>query len=140
MVAAYLLEQAAAVLKTEASRLDAAESLTSLGVDSLMAMELQKRLELQVGVDVPVSQLLQGVTLRELACTVARKLDGQTTQDDTASETVEGELRVWISSSKRLAGAAYDYGLKGIVCAMRGRKVRRRSRSCGTCERSRRTY
>ncbi len=91
-VEAYLLEQVAAVLKAEASQLEAAESLTSLGVDSLMAMELQKRLEGQAGVDVSVSQLLQGATLRELAASVAEQLAEPTTGEDAGGEIMEGEL------------------------------------------------
>lgn len=94
MAEAYLLEQTAAVLKADTSQLDPAEPLIALGVDSLMAMELQKRVRTQLDVDLPVATFLQGATLRELAQRIAGGLDAGQAEASQAgsSETVEGEL------------------------------------------------
>jgi aryl carrier-like protein len=94
LVETYLLEQAAAVLQADISQLDPAEPLISLGVDSLMAMELQKRVRTHLGAELPVAAFLQGITVRQLAERVASELDAghaEALQPDP-SETVEGEL------------------------------------------------
>lgn len=46
--------------------LDLNQPLTSLGLDSLMAVELRNRLQSDLGVAVPVAQLLQGPTVNQL--------------------------------------------------------------------------
>jgi aryl carrier-like protein/NADP-dependent 3-hydroxy acid dehydrogenase YdfG len=94
LVEEYLLEQAAAVLQADISQLDPAEPLISLGVDSLMAMELQKRVRTHLGAELPVAAFLQGITVRQLAQRIASGLDAgraEASQPDP-SETVEGEL------------------------------------------------
>ena len=82
---AFLLKQTAAVLKAPESQLDAAQPLVALGVDSLMAMEIAKRVQVQLSVTVPVSEFLQGSTLRGLAQVVDAGLG-----DAPAPVSVEG--------------------------------------------------
>ena len=88
----FLLAQAAAVLQAAESDLSPAEPLTALGVDSLMAMELQKRLQTGIGVDVPVSVFLQGATLGQLAQRVVAGLMDSAAATPDAPEMVEGDL------------------------------------------------
>jgi len=55
----YIREKVATVLKLSPSRLDTEQSLSSLGLDSLMAMELKNWIEEELGVQVPITIFLQ---------------------------------------------------------------------------------
>jgi amino acid adenylation domain-containing protein len=74
IVEAYLTERAAKVLGAAASRIDPERALTSLGFDSLMAVELTTAIKVDVGVDVPVVTILQGASCRTLAQTLLEEL------------------------------------------------------------------
>ena len=60
----YIREKVATVLKLSPSKLDTEQSLSSLGLDSLMAMELKNWIEEELGVQVPITIFLQepGIT------------------------------------------------------------------------------
>lgn len=68
----YLQEQVAQVLGEAASQLDPQQSLINLGIDPLMAIELQDRVEASLGVIVPAEELLAGLSVSQL---VTRALD-----------------------------------------------------------------
>ncbi len=58
--------QLAAVLDVEAATLDLDSSLFDLGVDSLLALDLRKRLKRLTGQTVPLATLLGGITGTDL--------------------------------------------------------------------------
>ncbi|WP_372408088.1 type I polyketide synthase [Streptomyces luteireticuli] len=64
----------AEVLGMRVSRLDVNKPFNRLGMDSLMAAELRKRLEGELGVSLPVARLAKGVTTASLA----RELEAET--------------------------------------------------------------
>ena len=66
-VAAHLVERVAKVLGASPSRIDATRSLTEIGLDSLMAVELQTIIARKFGVALAVSKLLEGASIRQLA-------------------------------------------------------------------------
>ncbi len=70
----YLHQQAARVLRIEPGRLSIDQPLDTLGLDSLLAIELKNRVETGLGISVPVVTLLEGPTLRELAGRVLDQL------------------------------------------------------------------
>jgi myxalamid-type polyketide synthase MxaB len=74
LMVAALREHLAAVLRTPAEGLDTEESLTQLGIDSLMAVELKNRIETELGLPTPVGDLLEGPSLSGLAASLCRKL------------------------------------------------------------------
>jgi acyl transferase domain-containing protein/ubiquinone/menaquinone biosynthesis C-methylase UbiE/acyl carrier protein len=74
LVLSSLCDHVAAVLGTSAAKLDPAKPITALGLDSLMAVELQVRVQRHLGVNVPVMNLLQRQTISDLAGFVADKL------------------------------------------------------------------
>ncbi|MEZ0364409.1 SDR family NAD(P)-dependent oxidoreductase [Mycobacterium sp. pUA109] len=63
----YLREQVAAKLGLAAPRLDVELPLNQLGLDSLTAMELRRKVELDLGIALPVVKLLDGPSVADLA-------------------------------------------------------------------------
>ena len=73
-----MLGRVADVLRITATELDPGEPLGTLGLDSLMALELRSRVEADTGISVPMVRLLQGPSVDALAAELAgRAGDGQ---------------------------------------------------------------
>ncbi|NOH02187.1 MAG: AMP-binding protein [Chloroflexi bacterium] len=85
----YLQKQTARILGMEPSRLSLVQPLDTLGLDSLMAMELKNSLERTFGVNLSVASLLQGPTISGLAVEALNGLD---------SPEVPNEARLVISN------------------------------------------
>jgi acyl carrier protein len=89
----YVLVALGEVLGAQVDQIDANKSMSELGFDSLMAMELRNRLQLDLGIAVPISELLAGVTPAELTTNLAAKLVVTETSAPRPSEAlVEGEI------------------------------------------------
>ncbi|MFJ6379384.1 acyltransferase domain-containing protein [Kitasatospora sp. NPDC092039] len=73
-VTAFLREQLGRVLRLPAARIDTARPLNSLGVDSIMGLELQRRLETALRTEVKVVRLLRGDSVDDLAADLAARL------------------------------------------------------------------
>jgi acyl carrier protein len=69
-----MIEQSARVLGFSQSQLDPVKPLTDLGLDSLMALEMKNRVESSLGITLPISALLQGPSIREIAGVVSTQL------------------------------------------------------------------
>ncbi len=66
LLAEYLQEKVGRVLGRSAAQLDPQQSLQNLGLDSLMAIELKNRIEVELGVSVPVAHFLQGPSVEQM--------------------------------------------------------------------------
>ncbi|HEX6385525.1 MAG TPA: SDR family NAD(P)-dependent oxidoreductase, partial [Anaerolineae bacterium] len=73
----FLREQIAKVLRSSPDKIDVHQPLTSLGIDSLMAVELKNRVETEMQIALPVTALLQGPTLAQLASVLLEQLTEQ---------------------------------------------------------------
>ncbi len=71
----YVLRRIAGVLTEPESKLDADAPLTSFGLDSLMAVELQTLFHADLGIRIPATRFLQGVTVRGLTDLILARLD-----------------------------------------------------------------
>ncbi|MEH2048357.1 type I polyketide synthase [Nostoc sp.] len=69
-----ITEQVAKVLGFSATGIDIAESVTSLGLDSLMAIELRSWLNKETGVNLPVMKIMQGPSISQLAQLILEEL------------------------------------------------------------------
>jgi acyl transferase domain-containing protein/aryl carrier-like protein len=67
LLEAYLQEMIARVLQLESAQFSTQEALTNLGMDSMMAIEVKNRIGVSMKVDISVLELLQGVTVTQLA-------------------------------------------------------------------------
>ncbi|WP_327138862.1 type I polyketide synthase [Nocardia sp. NBC_01327] len=87
----HLREVAARVLGMAAEQVGTDETLSSLGLDSMMAIEMKHRVEAVLGIDVSVLDLLQGATIIGLADGLIARLElaGAATEQSPTSEAGE---------------------------------------------------
>jgi acyl transferase domain-containing protein/aryl carrier-like protein len=81
----YLRDAAARVLGLDAERLDVREQLTSLGMDSIMVVELKTQIERTINLAVPMVDLFTG-TVDKLAEQLSRKLDDHGQVEDLLAQ------------------------------------------------------
>jgi phthiocerol/phenolphthiocerol synthesis type-I polyketide synthase C len=89
LIEQYLSESAARMLGFSSGQVSAERSLSSLGVDSLMALELRNAIELDLGVAIPVTGLLHGTDLGALAGIVDQQLNANATDQPPAMPAPE---------------------------------------------------
>jgi len=80
----FIQKQTARVLGMDASRLTLSTPLDTLGLDSLMAMELKNSIESKLGVQISVASLLQGPTISSLAAEALGNLDSPKTENEAS--------------------------------------------------------
>jgi thioester reductase-like protein len=74
LIATCVLEHVGKVLGTPPGRLDRDQSLTNMGVDSLMAVELSTRLKVDLGAELSTMKLLHGATIDDLLKDLAKQI------------------------------------------------------------------
>lgn len=75
----YLAEKVAGVLRLPIARIDVEQPLTALGLDSLMAIELKNRIELELAVHIPIVAFLQGPSIRQFVAQLRDQLPRKAT-------------------------------------------------------------
>jgi NAD(P)-dependent dehydrogenase (short-subunit alcohol dehydrogenase family)/acyl carrier protein len=93
----FLREQIARVLRSSPEKIDLHQPLTSLGIDSLMAVELKNRVESEMGIALPVTALLQGPTLAQLATVLLEQLTKETLE---AAEPMPGPANLSLTGEE----------------------------------------
>lgn len=96
----HLREQLAAILKTSVARIDTQRPLGSLGIDSLMALELVRRLSSATGLKVPATAVFNYPTIAKLAAA----LEGRFAQQTPAS-SADSAATIGHGSNETPAGA-----------------------------------
>jgi NADPH:quinone reductase-like Zn-dependent oxidoreductase/acyl carrier protein len=67
LIEEFIATQVAGVFGTTAQKVDRDTPLHQLGLDSLMAIELKNRIEQEAGITLPVTEIMHGPTLTQLA-------------------------------------------------------------------------
>ncbi len=83
----FIAENMSAVCSIDAAGLDRDTPLTSLGLDSLMAVELMNRIEGEIGLSVPMGKVLAGPSIRELADIMLVMMGGSDGDQDEDAES-----------------------------------------------------
>ncbi len=85
---ATLVATAAEIFGTSADKLDVTRPLRDMGLDSLMAVELQTMIARRLGVELSVMELLAGLGLEALSVKLASRMDkGDSTVQQVAHES-----------------------------------------------------
>jgi acyl transferase domain-containing protein/NADPH:quinone reductase-like Zn-dependent oxidoreductase/acyl carrier protein len=71
----YIRGHFSKILGTTPARIDVDQSLLSLGLDSLMAVEFRSQLHAAIGVNVPAQKFLEGLSLAGMAAYIADQLN-----------------------------------------------------------------
>jgi len=118
----WLTRVAASTLRRDATELDSAQPLTAYGLDSLAAVELSHAVESRLGAPLPLSDLLAGCSLDELATAMTAGMGetaalGKTTRERATGATGApppatfplswGQRGLWFLSQVEGADAAY---------------------------------
>lgn len=87
----YLQEQIAQALGIVSSQIDPRQPVTSLGIDSLIAVELQNRIETYLGVSIPAVNFLEGLNIEQLATRIIEQLESK--EHDRPLPPIQATLR-----------------------------------------------
>jgi 1-acyl-sn-glycerol-3-phosphate acyltransferase len=117
----YVVERVAKVLGTSPARVAANEPLTQMGVDSLMAVELQTIVERDTGVQVPLDWLLEGIAIRQLT---TRLLDRLEFEPDTSASAREDDAVTPLVSAPAVVVPTIVAAPAATALRDRSRKVR----------------
>ena len=88
----YIREQTARVLGLSASQIDVQQPLTTIGLDSLMALEIGNRLKTELGVDVAIVKFLEGCSVASLVTHVIKQLTTAQLSSFHEINLIEGEI------------------------------------------------
>jgi acyl carrier protein len=72
------------MLGVSARKINAGQSLMSLGLDSLMAIELRNRIRTDLNVDIPSNAFLDGATIEQVAAIALLELTAEGTGATTS--------------------------------------------------------
>ena len=82
LVAEYLTNEVAAIFRMPTQDINPKRSLTDLGMDSLMGLELRMAVEREISVDIMGISMSDGTTINDIAEHIAAKLRGASQDDD----------------------------------------------------------
>src|ERR1700682_458113 len=102
----YIRDHLARAIGASPSRIDPHQSLLSLGLDSLIAVEVRNRINSDFGLNVPLAKIIQSASVRALAGYLAGRLAGQ---DGDAAAGADGGLAPSSPTAIYEAGPGTDY-------------------------------
>jgi acyl carrier protein len=76
LVVESLRQHVSTVLRIAAAKIDVDQPLLAMGIDSLMAVELKSGVERELGITIPLLQLIKGPSVAELARSLVGSMTG----------------------------------------------------------------
>ena len=73
LLESYLCNKVAHVLNMELDQISVRQSLNMIGLDSLMSVELRNQLKTDLGIDIPSTRFMQGISISELVDEVSQR-------------------------------------------------------------------
>ena len=86
----YLRQQLADVLKLSPGAIDAQEALLNLGIDSLMALALKRKMEAGLEVSIPIATFYEGVTLAQLTRDILNQIASDQPSQSVSAHQPDG--------------------------------------------------
>ncbi|UCH96112.1 MAG: KR domain-containing protein, partial [Candidatus Aminicenantes bacterium] len=116
--------QVAEVLGFQVSKLDILQPLNNMGIDSLMAVELKNRIEIELGIVLPLVKFLQGPSIAQLAAQMLEQLVAATSSPspspgpvDTPHQDSAEESEQLIAKINELSEKEVDMLLRDMLAA-----------------------
>ncbi len=85
LLTSLLQKQIAVILRIVPSQIEIKHPITSLGLDSIMAIELKNKLETSFEVNIPIAALIEGISIENLAARVLTQISDVKRISPTAS-------------------------------------------------------
>ncbi|HEX4913619.1 MAG TPA: acyl carrier protein, partial [Vicinamibacterales bacterium] len=102
LLARHVLEQTAQALRLEAGQLDPTQGLFDLGMDSLMALDVRKRLESSLGLKLPTTLTFNYPTIDAIVGFLSERLEAEATTDAVPLAPVRGAATVPAPAAPRV--------------------------------------
>ena len=121
LVGEILTEEVAAITKAPNHQIDLSRSLTDLGMDSLMAVELRMSLERRFGANLPLLSLADGSSIGSIAVRIVRHLTGGAVVLDGAADATRALIAKYEDDAPGLedepadADVSLDVSLEGTA-------------------------
>lgn len=116
----HLRDMAARVLGLEAEQVSTEETLSSLGLDSMMAIEMKHRIEAVLGIDVSVLDLLQGATILGLSEGLVSRLVLGGADPDASTSAEAGDAGDQLDELEQLLAKATPGELEALLRELEG--------------------
>ncbi|MGK7905412.1 MAG: amino acid adenylation domain-containing protein [Hormoscilla sp.] len=123
----YLRELVARVLKVAPSQLDLQTTLSTLGLDSLMVIELKNDIETSLGVVLPMADLLEGPSISQLATEILNLLSAPIAASEIPLVPVQatgtehflsyGQRSLWFLHQMTPESTAYNIASAVRICS-----------------------
>ena len=86
ILSSHLQSEIATVLGMGDTTIDLQQPLNTMGLDSLMALELRNRVKSKLGVDIPIVQLVEGISIADLGTEINQQLTLRNNSSNKKSE------------------------------------------------------
>lgn len=97
----YICEQVARVLDLAPSKINVQQPVNTIGLDSLMAIQLKNRIEGDLGVNVPVATFLRGASIAELTLQLLPDLSGTDSTTPILGTTPDAQVEHPLSKGQQ---------------------------------------
>ncbi|NEQ72620.1 MAG: SDR family NAD(P)-dependent oxidoreductase [Okeania sp. SIO2C9] len=92
LLTSYLQSKIAHIMGMTVSQIELEQSLTVMGLDSLMAVELRNQVQTELAVDIPATRFMEGITIVALATEIKQQLIIKTDKNQTIESNNQEQL------------------------------------------------